>query len=98
VLAAVESRTLFPCENWVNSWKNIPFKSQISRLRKAHFVQNSLVQLRWRNKCISRKNTTYGRSRSIKHILSLWELCYFLLENFPQLRFFKLELESVCSP
>jgi biotin-(acetyl-CoA carboxylase) ligase len=55
VLAAVESRTLFPCENWVSSWKNTSFKSQISRWRKANFVQNRPVQLSWRNKCISQR-------------------------------------------
>jgi hypothetical protein len=70
--------------------RNIPYLSVFSSGRNIYFVQNSPIQLIWRNKCISWKNTLYARSMSALCIISIWELSRLLKGILPTYHHFQL--------
>jgi hypothetical protein len=47
------------------SEKNVPYWSVFLFWRNIRFVQNSPIQVNWRNMCITWKKTTYVRSKSV---------------------------------
>jgi hypothetical protein len=65
-------------DNWVTFRKEYCLPIMDFILWEPHFVQNRPIQLNWTNTCIPRRKTIYVRSRSIYHIVSLWELSLFL--------------------
>jgi hypothetical protein len=53
--------------------RNTSSKSSFSKWRMAHFGQNRPIELSCRNTSIYQKKIICVRSRSIMHIVSLWE-------------------------
>jgi hypothetical protein len=63
------------------SERNTACQSVFSRGRKLYFVPKRPIQLSWRKTSISWKESISVRRRSIKHIVSLWELNSFFEKN-----------------
>jgi hypothetical protein len=74
VVVAGTSSTLFPMRTKLLFERNVSCKVLLSRWKKAHLLPNTPVQISWQNTCILWKRTISVRSRSIWHIVSLWEL------------------------
>jgi hypothetical protein len=64
---------LFLYKNWVTFESNTPCLSEFSSWRSIHFVKNRPIQMNRRDTCISWMKIIYVRSRSVQHIVFLWE-------------------------
>jgi hypothetical protein len=77
--------------------RNNSFNLGASRGRYALFASNRPIELSWRNTCNSIRTTICVRSRSIYHIVSLWEWNSFVKGICPANHSFLLENGNGCS-